>query len=228
MKSKTLGLLSEVGWLVTQPASFCAWASCAGHWLIYEKGRMLYQHGDDPNGLYGLGSGVLEVQIPLGEEQVTIHRAEPGFWIGESAILARTSRSISVFAAVKSRVFFIPALKIRALLRDEPQLWYSFFELSHINASRAVATLAEVLSRTPHERLARMLLRLADTEGKVSATQEDLARLIGMSRSSLQRVLSDLMNTGAIAVSYRSLQIVNRQNLVGLISGCWPAPEPQR
>jgi CRP-like cAMP-binding protein len=189
---------------------------------------MLYQHGDDPNGLYGLGSGVLEVQIPLGEEQVTIHRAEPGFWIGESAILARTSRSISVFAAVKSRVFFIPALKIRALLRDEPQLWYSFFELSHINASRAVATLAEVLSRTPHERLARMLLRLADTEGKVSATQEDLARLIGMSRSSLQRVLSDLMNTGAIAVSYRSLQIVNRQNLVGLISGCWPAPEPQR
>lgn len=219
MKSEALGLLSEIGWLASQPPSFHAWISRVGHWVTYEKGRMLYQHGDDTDGLYGLGSGILEVQIPLGDEPITIHRAEPGFWIGESAILARTSRSISVFAAVKSRVFFVPASKLRAILREEPQFWYSFFELSHINASRAVATLAEVLSQTPRERLARMLLRLADGDGKVSATQQDLARLIGMSRSSLQRVLNDLMDVGTIAAHYGSLQIVNRQGLNSLING---------
>ncbi len=218
-RSKDLGLLSEVGWLSGQPESLCAWAARAGRWRVYEKGRMLYQYGDDPDGLYGLGSGMLEAQIPMGEEQVTIYRGEPGFWIGESALLARTSRAISLSAAVKSRVFFIPASAVKALLRDEPQFWYCFFELNHLNAARAVATLAEVLSKTPQERLARLLLRLADAAGKVNATQEDLARLIGMSRSSLKRVLNDLMDTGAIAVGYRSLRLVDRQGLVNLING---------
>jgi CRP-like cAMP-binding protein len=217
-RSKDLGTLSKVGWLPGQPESLSAWAARAGRWRVYEKGRTLYQYGDDPDGLYGLGSGMLEAQIPMGEEQITIYRAEPGFWIGESALLARTSRVISVSAAVKSRVFFIPTSAIKALLRDEPQFWYCFFELNHLNAARAVAALAELLSQSPQERLARMLLRLADAEGKVSATQEDLSRLIGMSRSSLRRVLGDLMDTGAVEAGYRSLRLVDRQGLVNLIN----------
>jgi CRP-like cAMP-binding protein len=163
---------------------------------------------------------MLEIQVPqTSDEQITIHRAEPGFWIGESAILARTSRSISVLAAVKSRVFFIPASAMRAVLNEQPQFWYSFFELSHVNATRAVATLAEVFSRTPQERLARILLRLADSEGKVSATQEDLSRLIGMTRSSLRRILGELMDTGAVETGYRSLRVVDRTGLLKVVNG---------
>jgi CRP/FNR family cyclic AMP-dependent transcriptional regulator len=214
MSPGDLSTLAETGWLAAQPAAFRAWAARAGRWRAFEQGQTLYQQGDPPDGLYGLASGVLEIQIPLNaDEQITIHRAEPGFWIGESAILARTSRSITVMAAVKSRVFFIPAAAMRAGLEEEPLFWYSFFELSHINATRAVATLAEVFSRSPQERLARMLLRLADADGKVAATQEDLARLIGMTRSSLRRILAELIDTGAVEAGYRSLQVVDRARL---------------
>jgi CRP/FNR family cyclic AMP-dependent transcriptional regulator len=204
-KSEDLSILTEIGWLGRQPVSF-------------QKGRMLYQHGDDPDGLYGLGSGILEIQVPLSaDEQITIHRAEPGFWIGESAILARTSRSITVVAAVKSRVFFIPAAAMRAAVDEAPEFWYCFFELSHINSTRAVATLAEVFSRSPQERLARMLIRLADADGRVNATQEDLSRLIGMTRSSLRRILAELTDLGAVETAYRSLRIIDRGRLKAII-----------
>jgi CRP-like cAMP-binding protein len=219
-KSEELGVLGEVGWLAGQPASFQTWASRAGRWRTFDKGRFLYQQGDDPDGLYGLGSGMLEIQVPQSaDEQITIYRAEPGRWIGESAILARTSRSISVLAAVRSRVFFIPAAAMRTVLSEEPAFWYCFFELSHMNASQAAATLAEVFSRTPQERLARILLRLADPEGNVSATQEDLSRLIGMTRSSLRRILGDLMDAGAVETGYRSLRVVNRTGLLRVVNG---------
>ena len=215
-----LSSLARVGWLASQPAALQAWVAANGRWRTYEKGQMIYQAGDDPDGLVGLAAGMLEVQIPMsGDEQITIHRAEPGFWIGESAILARTTRSLSVMAAVTSRVLFVPAAAIRALLDDDPRFWPCFFELSHINASRAAATLAEVLSRTPQERLARILLRLSDDEGRISATQEDLSRLIGMTRSSLRRIVADLVEGGAVETGYRQLRIVDRAKLQAVIQG---------
>ncbi len=220
MNSADFSILAGAGWLAGQPDAFRTWAARAGRWRGFARGQTLYQFGDAPDGLYGLASGILEIQVPLNaDEQITIHRAEPGFWIGESALLARTSRSITVVAAVASRVFFIPAAAMRALLEEEPAYWYCFFELSHINATRAVATLAEVFSRSPQERLARMLLRLADAQGRVNATQEDLSRLIGMTRSSLRRILAELIDSGAVETGYRNLRIVDRAGLQSLIEG---------
>lgn len=219
MPPENLSTLTQSGWLSSQPEAFQAWAARAGRWRNFEPDQPLYQHGDAPDGLYGLAIGILEIQVPLDEdEQITIHRAEPGFWIGESAILARTSRSISVVAAVKSRVFFIPAAAMRAILAEKPDYWYSFFELSHINATRAVATLAEVFSRSPQERLARMLLRLADADGMVKATQEDLSGLIGMTRSSLRRILAELIDGGAVETGYRSLRVVDAARLRKIVA----------
>ena len=219
MPTQDLSPLTEIGWLASQPEALRTWAAGAGRWRSYEKGQLLYQAGDEPDALYGLAAGTLEIQIVQdGCEQITIHRAEPGFWIGESAILAKTTRSISVVAAAKARVFRIPAAAIRAVLGEMPQFWYSFFELSHINASRAVATLAEVFSQPPQARLARILLRLADADGRVHATQEDLSRLIGMRRSSLRRVLLDLVSAGAVTTGYRSIHITDRPRLQRLLA----------
>ena len=76
-----------------------------------------------------------------------------------------------------------------------------------------------MLSRTPQERLARILLRLSDDEGRISATQEDLSRLIGMTRSSLRRIVADLVEGGAVETGYRQLRIVDRARLQAVIQG---------
>jgi CRP-like cAMP-binding protein len=214
VKQNTIAPLDQRGWLAAQSAEFRAWIAENGRWHHYAAGQVLYDTDDEPDAVYGLGGGALEVTLPLvGDEPVVVHRAEPGYWIGESALLAGTRRGISVAAATEARVFRVPAGSVRRLLAEQPGAWEAFYQLSHINAMIAVTLLAEVLALTPRARLARMVLRLADEDGRVEVRQDDLARLLGMTRSSLQRALASLVEAGAIAPGYGRLDILDRDRL---------------
>lgn len=209
-KLRQLGSLTERGWLSDQPDDFQARMVDAGRWVEFERGQLLYDVGDPPEALYGLGSGALEVSLPVrADDFVTIYRAEPGFWVGNSGLLAGTTRSISVRSAARSRVFRIPAAAIRTILRDQPGDWQSFYMLSHINATTLARILAETLSLTPRAHFARILLRLADKEGHVRMTQEDLARLAGMSRATFRRAFAELIDLGVIETGYGDLRVMN-------------------
>jgi CRP-like cAMP-binding protein len=203
--------LAERGWLAEQPADFRDWVARSGRWRRYDAGQVLYDAGEPPDGLYGLAEGALEITLPLvGDEPVTIHRAEPGFWIGDAALLANGARLVSVGAAAPSRVFRIPAAAVREVVVRRPEYWHAFYTLSYINVATAITLLAEALSLSPRARLARTILRLSDADGAVQASQHDLARLIGMTRSTLQRSLAELAEAGAIATGYRSLTVRDR------------------
>ncbi len=214
MPSIDLAPLDRIGWLAAQPESLREWMRRSGRWRSYGKGQPLYQVGDEPEAVFGLGVGALDVLIPISEDdQVTIHRAEPGFWVGDSALLAGSRRVISVVAVAPSRVFCVPAGVLRRLLAEQPEYWRCFYELAHRNGTLAVATLADVLALSPEARLARMLLRLADAEGEVQATQSDLARLLGVTRSSLQRALGHLQHDGSIRTGYGVVVVADRSRL---------------
>jgi CRP/FNR family transcriptional regulator, cyclic AMP receptor protein len=213
-KSSELAPLDAVGWLAQQPPEFRDWAAAAGRWRRYQKGQVLYDAGDPSDGLYGLADGAFDITFPLvAEEPVTIHPAEIGFWIGDSALLAHEPRAVTLHAALPSRVFFIPGAAVRALLAGRPEHWRAFYLLSHINAVTAVNVLAQTLALSVPARVARRLLRLADPSGVVSVTQDDLAKLVGVARATLQRAFEELAQAGAIETGYRSVTIADRAAL---------------
>jgi CRP-like cAMP-binding protein len=102
---------------------------------------------------------------------------------------------------------------MRTLVTEQPEAWEPFYQLSHANAMTAVNLLAEVLALTPRARLARIIRRHADEARVVKVRQEDLARLLGMTRSSLQRALAGLVEAGAIAPGYGQLVVLDRGRL---------------
>jgi CRP-like cAMP-binding protein len=207
------------GWLAGQPERFRDWIIRAGHVRRVRRGQSLYVVGDEPDALYGLIEGSLSVELPLvGEEPVTLHRARPGTWIGESALLGGGPRTISVHVVADGSVLRVPRGSIEAVLQREPAFWRSFYALTHLNGTLAVTVLAEVLSLTPRARLARILLRLRDDRGRVEATQSDLAALLGMTRSSLQRALADLKTDGAVSQEFAAIMVLDSARLRGLSS----------
>ena len=215
-KSPSVGLdpLDRVGWLARQPAGFKAWAADVGRWRQFAAGEIIYLPGDEPDGMYGLGSGALEITFPLqGEEVVTIHRAEPGFWIGEAALMAGATRLVGLSAAFESRVFHLPLGALRDLLRHEPGAWRNLYEQSFDNLAVALTLLAESLALSPRARIAKLLLRLADADGNVRGNQDDFGRLIGMTRSSVRRALTSLVEEGTIRTGYRATEIVDVEGL---------------
>jgi CRP-like cAMP-binding protein len=213
-KFSDLAPLDAVGWLAQQPSTFRDWAAAAGRWRRYQKGQVLYDAGDASDGLYGLAAGALDITFPLlAEETVTFHRAEIGFWIGESGLLADEPRAVSVHAAAPSRVFFIAGDVVRTMLAERPEHWRAFYLLSHTNAVTAANLLAEALALSVTARVARRLLRLAAPDGVVSTTQDELAKLVGVARATLQRSLEELAKVGAIETGYRSVRIADRAAL---------------
>jgi CRP-like cAMP-binding protein len=206
--------LDRVGWLSEQPVSFRNWVAENGRWRRYAAGETIYLAGDEPDGMYGLGSGALDIAFPLqSDEPVAIHRAEPGFWIGEAALMAGATRLISLTAAADSRVYHIPVTALRGLLERDPGCWRILYEQSFGSLSRALTLLAEALALSPRARLSRLLLRLANEEGRVYGNQDEFSRLIGMTRSSVRRALASLVETGAIRTGYRWLDIVDATRL---------------
>ena len=203
--------LDTVGWLAEQPPEFRDWVRRHGRWRRYAAGQFIYHAGDPSDGLYGLAEGGLEVSFPLfAEEQVTLHRAEIGFWIGDNAELAETPRVLTVRAVSPSRLLHLPSGAIRALLAEHPHHWREFYRLSSRNASTAVVLLSEALALTVRARVCRRLLMLADSSRDVSVTQEELGRLVGAARTTLRRCLIDLAQRGAIELRYRRVVIVDR------------------
>jgi CRP-like cAMP-binding protein len=99
---------------------------------------------------------------------------------------------------------------VRALLAAQPERCRAFYLLSHLHAVTAVHLLAEVLALSVTARVARRLLRLADPDGVVNVTHDDLAKLVGVARATPQRAFDELTKADAIRTGYRSITIANR------------------
>ncbi len=209
-RAQDLAPLDQVGWLSSQPEDLKAWIAENGRWRQFAAGQVVYLAGDEPDGMYGLAGGALELTFPLlGDEPVTVHRAEPGFWIGEGAMMAGTTRMVNLSAATDSRVFHVPHEPLRWLLASDPIYWRALYEQSFANLQTAICLLAEALALTPRARMARLLLRLADGQGRVCGNQEEFGRVIGMTRSGVRRALASLAEAGAIRTGYRWLEVVD-------------------
>lgn len=206
--------LSTTGWLSGQPREFQSRMAKLGRWTSVCRGSVIYTVGDEADAIFGLGEGMLDVAIPVSQNQeVVVHRALPGFWVGDSALLAGSRRTISVYAAADSRLFKLPASSVHRSLADHPGDWMYFYQLSHANTTLSLRTLAEIISLPPRVRFARALLRLTSHDGEVRLTQEELGRMVGMSRAAFRRSFAALIAQGIVEVEYGGIIIRNRAAL---------------
>jgi CRP-like cAMP-binding protein len=214
----SLAPLDRIGWLSAQPEFLQDWALRVGRWRTYKRGQALYEVDQSPDAVYGLADGCLEISVPLAcGEIVGIYVAESGSWLGESAILARAKRTMSVNAVSESLTFRIAAEDIMRLLERHPNFWPCFCALSHANATLSITEYARAMAFSTEAHVCWMLLRLSKSTERVSLTQAKIAELLGVTRSTVQRILLELASRGVIAVSYGSITVLDRLKLRELV-----------
>lgn len=76
---------------------------------------------------------------------------------------------------------------------------------------------ADLLSGGIEAQLASILLREADDNGRVRTTQSSLSSMLGVQRSSVQRVLKQLETAGLVALRFRVIDVVDRVGLTALL-----------
>jgi CRP/FNR family transcriptional regulator, cyclic AMP receptor protein len=205
-----LRYLATAGWMSEQPAAFQGRMAQIGRWMSMRRGQVIYTAGDEADAIYGLGEGLLDISILVDPQRdVVIHRATAGFWIGDSALLAGSRRTLTLSAASDGQLFKLPAASVLRDLKEHPEDWICFYGLNHLNVSRALAALAEVISLPPRARFARALLRLTSSAGAVHVTQDELGRMVGMSRATFRRSFAALISKGIVEVEYGRILIHN-------------------
>lgn len=196
----------------------------------YRRGQVVTRAGIRLEGLHGLLEGRLRVIRPVGADgEDLIHVGEPGFWIGEYSLLTGAPAVVGTVAATASRVLLLPRREFERLVDEEPRWFRPFATLALERYALSIRQLSDTRALSPEERLRMRLadlveLRRAERFGVgpvvLRLSQEELARIVGVSRQTLNALLAGLRDEGLVEIGFRSLRIPDPASL------CATAPLP--
>ena len=197
--------------------------SSASHLSTYPGGAILFVEGQTPRGVVVLCSGKVKLSTTSRDGKVLILKmAEPGEALGLSAVISGTPYELTAETAGPCQVNFIDRESLMRLLDKYGELGlHSAQALSREfqSAYRDIHDL--VLARSSAGKLARLLLSWSagrDGAGgeiriRSSMTHEEIAQMIGSSRETVTRLLSELKKKELIRLEGSTLVIRNRTAL---------------
>lgn len=190
------------------------------------KGRMLFDMEDTATELYCLVSGCAVITIPHPVQGVVnAHVMFPGRWFGEPAALGKRPRIMSVFARRPTELLAISQASIVEILKAEPQLSWTFFNLMASNVEEYLLHAVDLLIVDPKLRLCsrlltfggRLLNHIPPSPVSIPMTQEELAVASNMSRSTVYHLLGELVDQGICELGYREVRILDMKRLAAIL-----------
>ena len=202
--------------------------SAASHLSTYPGGAVLFVEGQMPRGAFVLCSGKVKLSTTSREGKVLILKmATPGEALGLSAVISGTCYELTAETAGPCQVNFIERDALTKPLDKHGELGlHSAQALSNEfqSAYRDIHDL--VLARSSAGKLAKLLLSWTTGRDKEngaceirirsSLTHEEMAQMIGSSRETVTRLLSELKKKELIRLEGSTLVIRNRTALEAL------------
>ena len=183
-------------------------------------GECVYAQGDDGDGLFGVVQGRIRLSNSSREgKELLVMLVEPGDWIGEVSLLDGLPRSLDAFAMGDCAVLFLPRIRFDALLKAKPELYQYFIPMLCRKLRLALSYVEGVALFPLPARLAQRILELLAFYGvnddkpgmliDVHLPQEDLAKMLGVSRQAISRELKRFESEGIIQLAYGQLRVMD-------------------
>jgi CRP/FNR family transcriptional regulator, cyclic AMP receptor protein len=173
--------------------------------------------------MYGLVSGGLCVSIAPGERgPYFAHFFGPGAWFGEGPIISGRPRMASMLATRKTELLHLSLRSIEEILQEQPSSWRLFASLALEKLETALSAIDDLMIRDSLKRFVAVLLRLGACRAVtpprvmpivVDVSQDDLAVMANVSRSTANAILRRLKADGQVDLSYRRVGIPSPDRL---------------
>ena len=192
--------------------------------LKFNKGGIIFEDGEVPNGVYFLNRGTakLSKQGVYGKDQILRFMKE-GDLIGYRSILCGEDFQAEAEAMTEVEATFLPADLFLQLLEVAPKFSFVMLQKIAFELGESSNTVTFLAQKTVRERLAEILLLLeqklgTDPEGfiKISLTREEIANIIGTATESAIRLISEFKQDKLIEVEGRNIKILNHEKLIRL------------
>ncbi|HKN88716.1 MAG TPA: Crp/Fnr family transcriptional regulator [Acidimicrobiia bacterium] len=189
----------------------------------FARREVLFHEGDPGDTLHLIDKGrvALRIATPLGDV-ATIGVLGRGDVVGEMAVLEEGGRrGATVIALEPTETLSIDRAHFLDLRRRYPAVDLLLFEALMAHVRRIDAQLMEALFVPVDRRVVRRLQSLADIYASVgqsddidvTLTQDDLASLAGTSRATVNRVLRQAEEAGALSLSRGRIRVTSRSML---------------
>lgn len=194
----------------------------------YPKGALLFVEGEQPRGVYILCSGRVKLTTTSTEGRTLIVKiANHGEILGASAAILGKPYEVSAETLEPSQVSFIRREDFLRFLNAYPEAcMHTAQQLSekYEAAQREVRSLG--LAHTTSEKLAKLLLGWSaegeatpqGTRMQVLLTHEEIAQMIGTTRETVTRLLSDFKRKKLISVKGSSLFLLAKERMTDMVS----------
>jgi CRP/FNR family cyclic AMP-dependent transcriptional regulator len=194
----------------------------------YPANAVLFVEGQMPRGVYLLCKGRVKLTMTSAEGKIIIlHIAEAGELIGVNGAMSGKPYELSAETLEPCQVNFIKREAFQRLMHDHRDIGVHVTEQISNDYQAACFQIRSMgLSRTAEEKVARFLLDRATT-GKetnqgirmnVALTHEEISQIVGVSRETVTRTLSDLRQKALITTKGPSVLIRNKPALEALVA----------
>lgn len=194
----------------------------------YPEGAVLFMEKQDPRGVFLLCEGEVKLTISSSEGKTLILRiAKPGEILGLVSTLSGKPYEVTAETLRPCHVVYIRRADFMRLVAQHPEFLQDVVRQLSANYQNACEQLRTVgLSSSAPEKLARMLLEWSagaqnsgqGTEIKMPLTHEEIAELIGSSRETVTRTLSEFKSRHLLTLKGSTLLIWNRAALESFVS----------
>jgi CRP/FNR family transcriptional regulator len=205
--------------------------SDASHPSIYPGGAVLFVEGQMPRGAFVLCSGKVKLSTTSRDGKVLILKvAQAGEVLGLSAVISGTCYELTAETAGPCQVNFVYRGVLLRLVEKHGELALHAAQSLSKEFQAAYRDIHDlVLARSSAGKLAKLLLSWTggrddqedganEVRVRSSLTHEEMAQMIGASRETVTRLLSDLKKKELIRLEGSTLVIRNRMALEALVA----------
>ena len=193
----------------------------------YGQGELLFSEGESCKGLHIIAGGKLRIfkSSASGREQMLAVEG-PGGSVAELPVFDGGPYPASVSAVEDSQILFISRSDFRSFCLAHPEVALKMLAVVGARLRRLVGIIEELSFTTVRQRLASVLVRLAQTEGKrngnrveiqLPGTHQDLANQLGTVRELVSRNLMRLQAEGLIQVEARNITVLDLPGLTAIL-----------
>jgi len=190
----------------------------------YERGRTIFNEGEEATGFYVVVSGRIKVYkiSPEGKEQI-LHLLGPGEPFGEVALFSGRNFPAYAEAFENARVFFIPRAAFAAHIRDHPALALNMLATLSMRLHQFTNMIEGLSLKEVSSRLAGYILSESEKQKGADRVELDLAKgqlasLLGTIPETLSRTLTRMVRQGLVKADGPFIEIEDREGLEQLAS----------
>jgi CRP/FNR family cyclic AMP-dependent transcriptional regulator len=184
----------------------------------FTKGQVISLEGSQGKGLYAVLEGDVHLVRDVADQEALLHVAEPGFWFGEFALLAGQLTVVTAIAHSTVRALMLPKAQFDRIVEEDPGHYQAFAKLAFERYATLLRLFVGVPELSPEARLRQRIAAMVRQRQKdrpnaapvsFALSQGDLARMVGVSRQTLNAILGKLQEKRLIEVSFRRILVLD-------------------